>query len=181
MQNQKIKTWQHNNKGSKRPDLGHYVRSTWEANIARLFKLFGINYIYEPQTFKFPVKKGNTAYTPDFYLPEYNLYIEVKGYMYFSSRVKLKRMFRYYSNLKLLILSKNCYKLLESQYSFLIEEWEYEKQKTKKLSDLKNQAGDNFSLNRDNFIQIFQSFQNEEVKKLYEPSKRSSRQSTERI
>ena len=58
-------------------DLGHCVRSGWEANIARLLKFLGIEYVYEPKVFSIP-KIGN--YLPDFYLPQYDLYLEVKGH-----------------------------------------------------------------------------------------------------
>ncbi len=39
--------------------------------------MISISWIYEPETF---VVSEDLTYTPDFYLPEYRFYIEVKGY-----------------------------------------------------------------------------------------------------
>ena len=56
-------------------DLKTSFRSVWEANAARLLKFLGFIYQYEPRTFYC----GRNRYTPDFYLPDENLYLEVKG------------------------------------------------------------------------------------------------------
>ncbi len=53
-----------------------YFYSRWEANMARLFNYFGIKWLYQPKTFD--LKTQN--YTPDFYLPERKIYIEVKNF-----------------------------------------------------------------------------------------------------
>lgn len=65
-------------KGGKREDLGHYVRSNWEANVARILKLQNRKYEFEKHSFQL---SDGRIYIPDFYLPEENLYIEVKGVM----------------------------------------------------------------------------------------------------
>ena len=51
-----------------------------EADLARLFDFFNVRWQYEPQSF--PIawdEDGNIveAFTPDFYLPEFDLYLEV--------------------------------------------------------------------------------------------------------
>lgn len=50
-----------------------------EKLFAEHLNLFDINWIYEPKSF--PLKWGSGAikmmFTPDFYLPEYNTYIEI--------------------------------------------------------------------------------------------------------
>lgn len=51
----------------------------WDSNVAIYFNENKINYNYEPETFVMP--NGRT-YTPDFYLPEENLWVEVKGRFY---------------------------------------------------------------------------------------------------
>lgn len=65
-------------KGGKREDLGHYVRSNWEANVARILKFQGRKYEFEKHSFQL---SNGKVYIPDFYLPEENLYLEVKGVM----------------------------------------------------------------------------------------------------
>lgn len=53
------------------------VKSIYELEIANILFLHGIKYQYEPE-YKYNVKLG-THYRPDFYLPEYDIYIEHFG------------------------------------------------------------------------------------------------------
>ncbi len=55
---------------------GTFMRSSYELNFARFLTLSGICWKYESKTFEL----GNTTYTPDFYLPESDCYIEIKGW-----------------------------------------------------------------------------------------------------
>ncbi|PEZ87921.1 hypothetical protein CN376_22845 [Bacillus cereus] len=68
-------------------------RSTWEVELAELLTSLGIIYEYEPQRFYY--KDHCESYLPDYYLPEYDTFIEVKGYM---DKRSLKRcnLFRKY-------------------------------------------------------------------------------------
>lgn len=54
-------------------------RSTWEVELAELLTSLGITYEYEPTRFFY--KDHKESYLPDYYLPEYNTFIEVKGFM----------------------------------------------------------------------------------------------------
>jgi hypothetical protein len=101
----KLATWTGNRRGGNayrhtktgfRTDLGFVCRSGWEANIARIFKSYGIGFEYEPAIFTFPIKRGTTKYTPDFWLPGTDEWIEVKGRFDNESRIKLKRFKKYY-------------------------------------------------------------------------------------
>jgi len=47
--------------------------STWEANIARVFNLVGIKWVYAPKIFNL----GEHTYRPDFYLPDFDSYLEL--------------------------------------------------------------------------------------------------------
>lgn len=57
-----------------------YMRSTWEANFAKWLDLSGIKWEYEPKAFELKINGKDTTYTPDFYLPEFDCYIEIKGW-----------------------------------------------------------------------------------------------------
>ena len=51
-----------------------------ETEFVKILDFYGIEWIYEPKTF--PIEWGInggpcTSFTPDFYLPDYNLYIEL--------------------------------------------------------------------------------------------------------
>lgn len=94
--------------------------STWEANIARTFNLVNIIWEYAPKIFDL----GTHTYRPDFYLPQYDIYIEVKNFMNAYS-LKRDQLFRQrYPLLKLEIISKKEYQEIESNYKPLIEFWE---------------------------------------------------------
>lgn len=60
-----------------RTDLNpsYYFKSAFEADFARFLNYVGISYVYESKTFEV----NNSFYTPDFYLDQFNLYIELKG------------------------------------------------------------------------------------------------------
>lgn len=94
-------------KGGIRPDLGIYLRSSWEANLCRYYNFFNIEWIYESETFFFnespliknKLKRGSVCYTPDFYLPNTDSLIEIKGFFRLSDMTKLKRFRKYYPKL----------------------------------------------------------------------------------
>jgi hypothetical protein len=75
-------------KGSFREDLQHYVRSSWEANFARILRYFKEPYEYEKHRFDL----GNCFYIPDFYLPKQDIFYEIKGFIYEKARRKLIRL-----------------------------------------------------------------------------------------
>jgi hypothetical protein len=69
-------------------------RSNWEVELAELMDELGIIFVYEPRRFYFRVEKE--SYLPDFYLPEYNCWIEVKGWMDKKSLRRVKLFKKYY-------------------------------------------------------------------------------------
>ena len=79
-----------------RKDLGIYVRSEMEANCLRYYNLIGVDWLYEPREFSFPIKRGNRFYKPDFYLPKVGSWIEVKGFFRTNDKVKLRRFRKFY-------------------------------------------------------------------------------------
>lgn len=100
------------------PSLCFY--STWEANIARVFTLVGIEWVYAPTIFDL----GSHTYRPDFYLPNDDVYIEVKNFMG-SYSLERDMLFRdIYFHIKLEILGKKEYKEIEYYYRPLIDTWE---------------------------------------------------------
>ena len=96
-----------------------YFRSKWEANYA-LFLDFLIkngeivNWEYEPETFFFEkIKLGTRSYRPDFKVFNNNGSTEiheVKGYMDAKSKTKLKRMAKYFPDVKLILIDVVFYK-----------------------------------------------------------------------
>lgn len=85
-----------------------YFRSSWEANFAKWCDLSGIKWEYEPKTFDL----GNTTYTPDFYLPDFDLWIEVKGYWRADAKKKFKAFKKQYKDKIIKVFDKNKLELL---------------------------------------------------------------------
>lgn len=118
----------------KREDLGGlYVRSGWEANYARYLNwLVGLGEIdswdYEPETFEFePIKRGARFYTPDFRVryPDGSMeYHEVKGYMDAKSKTKLRRMAKYYPEVKVILVDSDAYYAIAKEVKNLVPNWE---------------------------------------------------------
>ncbi len=104
-----------------RQDLGHFVRSSWEANIIRVFKFLGFSYLYEP--ISFPLSNG-TTYTPDLFLPETDEIIEVKGRMIFKSLRKINIFKREYPWFYFDLIGKRKYLEYKKEFADLIPEWE---------------------------------------------------------
>jgi hypothetical protein len=69
-------------------------RSNWEIFIAELLTELGIKYEFEPERVYF--RKEHESYLYDFYLPDFNVVIEVKGYMDAKSEKRCKLFKKYY-------------------------------------------------------------------------------------
>ena len=74
--------------------LGIGMRSSWEVELAELMFELGIKFKYEPQRFYFRAERE--SYLPDFYLPEYDCWIEVKGFMDKRSERRCKLFVKYH-------------------------------------------------------------------------------------
>ncbi len=120
-------------KGGKRADLGGlYMRSSWEANCARALNVMKergeiVGWQYEPTEFAFPVKRGTRFYRPDFAV-DYGdgigvKYWEIKGLMQQKDVTALQRMARYHPTVSVLIVDKNKYAEIQSEFGD-IETWE---------------------------------------------------------
>ncbi len=105
-------------RGGYRKDIGFYARSTWEANVARSFLCEELEYVYEPTRLR---GKGFT-YCPDFYLPELDCFVEVKGYIDKIARQKLQLFNKYH--LDYLLITKPEYDQLKQIYGGIIKNWE---------------------------------------------------------
>jgi len=85
-----------------------FFRSSWEVKFAKWCDNRNIKWEYEPKTFDL----GKTTYTPDFYVPIYAAYIEIKGYFRPDARKKVNLFKKLYPKEELMILKeKNLRKL----------------------------------------------------------------------
>lgn len=111
-------------RSGRRSDLNNvYFRSCMEANFARILTYKNIEYDFETKSF--PLSNG-TSYTPDFFLPKSNCYIELKGYMWPIAAKKLELFKKEYPEIKLNIIfyTGSIWKGLYEKYSKIIPTWE---------------------------------------------------------
>ena len=96
-----------------KPKFGKYknitMRSSWEIKFAKYLDKNNIKWLYESR--RFDLK--NTTYTPDFYLPVEDKYIEIKGYFSPLFKNKLKKFKKLFSNINILVLTKKELKTME--------------------------------------------------------------------
>ena len=124
-------------KGGIRKDLGIYFRSSWEANIARILDYENIEWKYEYKRFYFDDKSdGILSYQPDFYLPQFHKWIEVKGWMDEKSKIRLNRFSIEYpdQNKNLILIDEHFYHDLQKEFKDIITYWEDSSRTTKELN-----------------------------------------------
>jgi len=86
-----------------------------------LFNYSGVKWLHQSRVFNL----GGQNYTPDFYLPDCDIYIEVKNFLWKYSKIRDEKFRRFYPNIDLVLLLKKDYLKLERKYSHLIKDWEY--------------------------------------------------------
>ena len=122
-------------KGGIRKDIGHYVRSTWEANICRVCQHVNRDYLYEPMRFKIIIDGEDCTYCPDLYFVSKDFYYEIKGHAKSSdnwvcscdsckkNRKKIEAVRKKY-NVKIVIIGHSEYKKFKNRFKKLISNWE---------------------------------------------------------
>ena len=106
------------------PTINFYSR--WEANMARLYTYLNIRWEYATVSFEI----GGQKYTPDFYLPEENKYVEVKNFWWSYSKIRDEKFRKRYPAITLDVILKEQYEALEKKYAHLIPNWEYKNSKS---------------------------------------------------
>lgn len=69
---------------------GHKFRSSWEVFLAKLLDESGIVYEYESKSIPYDYNESTHHYLIDFYIPDYNLIIEVKPNHFVNEVVQVK-------------------------------------------------------------------------------------------
>ena len=122
-------------KGGVRKDIGHYVRSTWEANLCRVCNLVDREYLYEPKRFDIIVDGVDCTYCPDLYFSIKDFYYEIKGHAKSSSdwsctcktciknRKKIEAVKKQYG-IKIIIIGHAEYKKFIRRFKGRIKNWE---------------------------------------------------------
>jgi len=98
----------------------HIFRSKMEANFVRILNFHNVAWEYE----KFRLILSSCSILIDFYLPNFNQYVEVKGY-FGNGGDRLKKISLEKPKFPIKILDNEGYKILTKKYSKLISEWEF--------------------------------------------------------
>jgi len=88
---------------------GQKVQGTWERDLALAFNKLGIQWIkptVNRDIWKYYCDGKIKSYTPDFYLPEFDVYIELKGYWWGDDKRKMDIIKQTYPYKKLLVVEK---------------------------------------------------------------------------
>ena len=109
-------------KSGIREDLGHYVRSSWEANVCRILNYLNIKYEYESRRCR--VDLGDSIYICDLYLPEYDLFVEIKPTNFIKGHLKANKFHLLYPNIHFDFIHTDLYKDLGKQFIDVIPNWE---------------------------------------------------------
>lgn len=86
-----------------------WMRSSWERKFAKFLDVANLTWEYEPKCFDLIER----VYHPDFYIKEWNSFVEIKGYLNERSKWQISKFRELYPSEKLLVLRK---KELEEEY-----------------------------------------------------------------
>jgi bifunctional protein TilS/HprT len=94
-----------------------------EEDFARLLDFYCIEWLYEPRSFPLRWNGDKIAemFTPDFYLPELDLYVELttlKQHLMTEKHRKLRRMKEMYPDVNIRLLNKNDFVKLLAKYGY---------------------------------------------------------------
>jgi hypoxanthine phosphoribosyltransferase len=94
-----------------------------EEDFARLLDFYCIEWLYEPRSFPLRWEGGNIAemFTPDFYLPELELYVELttlKQNLLTEKNRKLRQLRQLYPEVNIKLLTKNDFIKLLAKYGY---------------------------------------------------------------
>jgi hypothetical protein len=112
----------HTTRGGFRTDLGHHVRSSWEANFARLLRFLGRNYLYEAVWFEL---SNGLLFLPDFYVLDLEEFVEIKGVWYPDDFDRVECFRIDHPELSLRVIDETEYKRLYSKFKSIVPNWEY--------------------------------------------------------
>ncbi len=94
-----------------------------EYEFARLLDFYGVEWVYEPRSFPLRWERGHVteAFTPDFYLPDLDLFIELttlKSNLTAEKNRKMRQIKELYPDTKIMMLKKRDYLRLLANYGY---------------------------------------------------------------
>jgi hypothetical protein len=105
-----------NNKGGRSKWYvvsGQKVQGTWERDIAIKLDELGVKWKKlktNHDILKYIMGEKEKSYTPDFYLPDFDVFLEIKGYWWGRDREKMDIVLKTYPEKNIVIVEKEQYK-----------------------------------------------------------------------
>lgn len=103
---------------------GQKCQGTWERNIALKFEELSIKWTKlktNKDVLEYVMDGMTKCYTPDFYLPDYDIFLEVKGYWWGRDREKMDIVLNTYPDKKIVIIEKELYhRILDGEQVWLL-------------------------------------------------------------
>jgi hypothetical protein len=73
---------------------GIKVQGTWERDFAEKLNIFKIHWMKPCFSFKYILNDKNSRYIPDFYLPKFDVFIEIKGFWWGNDKEKMRAVIK---------------------------------------------------------------------------------------
>lgn len=92
---------------------GVKVQGTWEKKVAEKLTELNIKWVkptHNKDIIEYTIDNKVRRYTPDFYLPEYDQFLEIKGYYWNNDRLKMQAVIEQNPIIKIFIMRENEYK-----------------------------------------------------------------------
>jgi hypothetical protein len=113
---------------------GWSFRSKLEARFALFFKLLHLTYQYEPEPFELRTKSAIVRYTPDFYLPTLQSWVEIKGTKPSETEDEKANLLALASNQPVYVFFEDCWRPddlwasgSDGAYGYLVKQTKYGK------------------------------------------------------
>lgn len=111
-----------NNRGGKSKWFeykGYKIQGKWELNVVKKLDEMNIKW-HKPrvnsEVWRYKLNEKIKSYTPDLFLEEYNLFLEIKGYWWGNDKEKMNAVLQQHPDKKLIIIEKEQYeKILQGE------------------------------------------------------------------
>lgn len=91
---------------------GHRLQGTWERDLAIKFNELGVKWRklrLNSDVVEYTIDGKIKRYTPDFFLPDHNLYLEIKGYWWGDDKRKMEAVMTQHPEMRIFIVEKESY------------------------------------------------------------------------
>lgn len=89
---------------------GINVQGTWERDAALKFNELGITWIKVRKPWPYSMDGKQRHYTPDFYLPDYDVYLELKGFWWGNDKQKMEHVIEQHLDKRIVIIELEQFK-----------------------------------------------------------------------